>query len=58
MWKDDSSTNVKEVTKTQRARMRRAQTSNSQGKAEGGTCHWKGSAWANLSELVQGSGDT
>ncbi|XP_011246201.1 sp110 nuclear body protein isoform X2 [Mus musculus] len=30
LWKDDSSTNVKEVTKTQRTRMRRAQTSNSQ----------------------------
>ncbi|NP_780428.1 SP140 nuclear body protein family member isoform X8 [Mus musculus] len=46
LWKDDSSTNVKEVTKTLRARMRC------------GTCHWKGSAWANLSELVQGSRDT
>ncbi|XP_036011762.1 sp110 nuclear body protein-like [Mus musculus] len=30
LWKDDSSTNVKEVTKTLRARMRFAQTSNSQ----------------------------
>ncbi|XP_021015454.2 interferon-induced protein 75 isoform X4 [Mus caroli] len=30
LWKDDSSTNVKEVTKTLRARMRCAQTSNSQ----------------------------
>eukprot|EP00072_Mus_musculus_P065148 XP_011248121.1 PREDICTED: nuclear body protein SP140-like isoform X4 [Mus musculus] len=46
LWKDDSSTNVKEVTKTLRARIRC------------GTCHWKGSAWANLSELVQGSRDT
>nr|BAC39929.1 unnamed protein product [Mus musculus] len=30
LWKDDSSTNVKEVTKTLRARMRCAKTSNSQ----------------------------